>query len=99
MKRGLYRVAENRFKKGLETIKSIETLKESDKNLYAEIDTDNVLGKVLQKKEKKSDSHINTFYLSHDVQEELNKLSKKTGKSKSKIVNEILSLVLFKNTK
>jgi len=54
-----------------------------------------ILKKVLEKNKKdKGGNH--TIYLSYEVGEELNKLAKKTKKSKSTLVDEILRMVFFK---
>lgn len=54
----------------------------------------NILKKVLEK-DKKDKGSNHTLYLSAEVGEELNKLAKKTKKSKSTLVDEILRAVFF----
>lgn len=54
----------------------------------------NILSKILSDDVKNKGSN-HTLYLSYDVGNELKKISKKTNKSKSQIVDEILSMVFF----
>lgn len=100
------KMSDNRFKKGLESIKKVEesqennTLHNANSNIITNINpnlklnTSDILEKVLQK-EKKEEGQAITLYFSSKVSKELTKLSEKTNKSKSKIVDEILGLVLF----
>lgn len=75
----------NRFEEIIESVKKSDTektLNDFAENLIAEIE-----GPI-----EKETGVSQTFYLKKDISDKLAKLSKKTGKSKSYIVNKILTI-------
>ena len=94
---------ENRFKKSVDKA-TANTLYNIQDNILDNI-TDNILDNIKSNiletvtlKEKKSRGGNYTFYLSPDVADALNKLSGKTGQSKSTLVNGILKAVIIENS-
>jgi hypothetical protein len=96
-------MAENRFKKSVDaaTSNTLDNTKDNilDNIQYGILDNipDNIRYNILKnvaEKERKSRGGNHTFYLSAEVSDALNKLSKKTRKSKSTLVNDILKAVL-----
>jgi predicted DNA-binding protein len=93
-------MAENRFKKSVDAATSNtldntldNILDSTSENILYNI-KDNIL-KNITEKEHKSRGGNHTFYLSAEVGEGLNRLAKKTKKSKSTLVNDILRAVLI----
>ncbi len=97
-------MAENRFKKSVDaainntldnTLESTvnNTLENAEENSTYNIKS-NIL-KSITENERKSRGGNHTFYLSAEVANELARLAKRTKKSKSTLVNEILKAVLM----
>jgi len=69
---------------------------ESNEDINDEASTKSILNKVLQKDKNKGRNGLNhSLYLSKEVSDMINKLAKKSGKSKSTLVDEILKEVFF----
>lgn len=98
-------MGENRFKRGLENIKASEEKENIVENTIYNTKEDiidnisdkegkKILDKIMEK-DKKTRGNNYSLYLSPEVGEYLINLSKRTNKSKSALVDEILKEVFF----
>ena len=95
-------MAENRFKKSVDAAiyNTLDNTVDNASDNTSDNTSYNIKPNILKnitENQRKSRGGNHTFYLSSEVSNELNKLAKRTKKSKSTLVNEILKAVLMEN--